>query len=227
MNGYRDRLAHFDISIKLTAGKSLVLTEYLSRNPIEEAVTQEIHEEKYAINILSEAFKLNHKHGQLKNTAQKCLSTDQSANLTLKTKRELSNEIASPKKLFPDVSSKDFTREQAQAINSISLNFNLSNKVYDFDFADSKMEKKVTYEYKNWRANKEVMDIIKEREKSPGTLQIIEKQQEITKPGNHRVKFDSILNRKVWVPRRPDKKGRDEVAAIDFELGFKNSEKNR
>ena len=51
-----DRLAHFDISKKYTAGKSLVLTDYPSRHPTEEATTVETHVEEYVIKILSELF---------------------------------------------------------------------------------------------------------------------------------------------------------------------------
>ena len=60
-----DRLAHFDISIKHTAGKSLVLTDYLSSHPTEEATTEETHDQEYVINILSELFKAKPNYGQL------------------------------------------------------------------------------------------------------------------------------------------------------------------
>ena len=69
--------------------------------------------------------------------------------------------------------------------------------------------------------------IINKQEKSPETLRLIARRKEITKPGNLRFKFDSSLSRKVWVPRRPNKRGRDEVAEIDLELLFRNNEKNR
>ena len=71
------------------------------------------------------------------------------------------------------------------------------------------------------------MDIINKRGESPETLPVIEKRPEIIKPRNIRFKFDGNLNRKVWVPRRTDKRGRDEVAAIDLELFFRINEKKR
>ena len=37
----------------------------------------------------------------------------------------------------------------------------------------------------------------------------------------------SNLNRKIWIPRRPDKKEREDVAAIDSKPLFRNIEKNR
>ena len=89
------------------------------------------------------------------------------------------------------------------------------------------METQFNYDYLHWDANKEVMENIKKREKSPETLQLIGKRKEIFKPGNIGFKVDSRLNRKIWVPRWPEKWGRDEVAAIDLELHFRNEEKNR
>ena len=71
------------------------------------------------------------------------------------------------------------------------------------------------------------MDIIIKREKSPETLRLIETCQEIPKPGNLWIKFDSNSNQKLWVARRLDKRGRSEVAAIDLELVFRNNGKSR
>ena len=89
------------------------------------------------------------------------------------------------------------------------------------------MEKQFNNEYDHWGAKKKVMNNISKRKKRPETLQLKEKGQEIAKPGNLRFKFDKKFNRKVWVPRRPVKRGRDEVAAINLELLSKNIENNR
>ena len=51
------------------AGKNLALTDYLSSYPTEEATTEEIHDEEYAINICSDLFILNHKNDQHLNTS--------------------------------------------------------------------------------------------------------------------------------------------------------------
>ena len=71
------------------------------------------------------------------------------------------------------------------------------------------------------------MDNINKEDKSPEILRLLEKRQEIIEPGNRRLNFDSNLYRKVWVPRRLDKRGRYEVAAVDLELLFRNCGKNR
>ena len=70
------------------------------------------------------------------------------------------------------------------------------------------------------------MEIINKYGKNPDSLLLIERPKDNTKRGNFRFHIDSSLNRKVWVPRRPDKQGRDEVAVIDLEHLISNNEKN-
>ena len=71
------------------------------------------------------------------------LSTEQSTNLVLKTNRQLTKEIASPKKFIPDVISKDFTREQTQLIKSFSAKSNPIDVFNDFDFKDLKKREEI------------------------------------------------------------------------------------
>ena len=73
-----------------------------------------IEEEEYVRKFFSEILKLNKRLGQLSNTDPKILPTDQSMNMVLTKNRELTKEIASPKKLIPGVESKDFTGERMQ-----------------------------------------------------------------------------------------------------------------
>ena len=70
------------------------------------------------------------------------------------------------------------------------------------------------------------MEGINKREKSPETLWLTENRQQSTKPGKFQFKFDSNLNRKLWVSGQPDRKRKIEVAAIDLELLFRNNKKN-
>ena len=60
-----DGLAHFDIAIQHITGNILKLTNFLSRNPVENATTEDIHDEQYVINILSEQAELNRKYGPI------------------------------------------------------------------------------------------------------------------------------------------------------------------
>ena len=173
LTSWLDGLANFKNSIRYTAGENLAKTDHLSRHPTEEATTEENDDEVYAINVLSKLFKLNHKNGQLLNTDRKFRPTDQSTKMTLKANRESTNEIASPEKFDLDVFPKDFTREQSQANNSIKTEFNLIDKSNKFCFADSKIDKQFNHDYHHGAANKEMMEIINKREKSPEILRLI------------------------------------------------------
>ena len=89
------------------------------------------------------------------------------------------------------------------------------------------MEKKFTHEIYHGRANNKNSDVIDKRGKSLGTLRVIEKRRQTTKPQNLRFIIDSNFNQNVWGPRRPNTRGGDEVAAIDSELLFTNIEMYR
>ena len=56
------RLAHFDIDIQQSAGSKLKFTGFQSRNPVEEATTEDTYDEQYVINVLSEQAELNIKY---------------------------------------------------------------------------------------------------------------------------------------------------------------------
>ena len=54
-----DRLTHFDIAIQHIAGSNLKITDYLSSNPVEGAISEKNYDEEYLINILGEHGDLN------------------------------------------------------------------------------------------------------------------------------------------------------------------------
>ena len=56
-------MAHFDILVQHTAGKNLKFTDFLSRNPVENASPEEVYDEEYVINILAELKQFNLKYG--------------------------------------------------------------------------------------------------------------------------------------------------------------------
>ena len=89
------------------------------------------------------------------------------------------------------------------------------------------MENKIASEYHSWWANKKIMDIINKQDNSRETLRLTEKQQEIKEPSNIWFNFDNTLDRNVWFPSWPDKRRRDEAAAIELEMLFRKNERNR
>ena len=54
-----DRLNHFDISLKHTAGKEIKSTDFISRNPTETVEPQENYEEEFAINAIAQLATVN------------------------------------------------------------------------------------------------------------------------------------------------------------------------
>ena len=73
-------------------------------------------------------------------------------------------------------------------------------------------------EYFHWGATTEIMEIIRRRRKSPETLRLVERRLEISRPGTMRRKFDMNAQRQIWVPSRPNKRSREEIAEIDGEI---------
>ena len=73
-------------------------------------------------------------------------------------------------------------------------------------------------DYFHWGATAEIMEIIWKRRKSPDTLRLVERRLEISRPGTMRRKFDMNAQRQIWVPSRPNRRSREEIAEIDGEL---------
>ena len=60
-----DRLPHYDIAIQHIAGSNLNFTDFLCRNLLENATTEDVYDQQYVINILSEQTESNTKYGSL------------------------------------------------------------------------------------------------------------------------------------------------------------------
>ena len=73
-------------------------------------------------------------------------------------------------------------------------------------------------DYFYWGATAEIMEIIRKRRKSPETLRLVERRLEISRPGTMRRNFDMNAQRQIWVPSRPNKRSKEEIAEIDGEL---------
>ena len=72
--------------------------------------------------------------------------------------------------------------------------------------------------YFHWEATAEIMEIIRRREKSPETRRLVERRLEIARPGMMRRRYNQNAQRTIWVPSRPNKRSREEIAEIDGEL---------
>ena len=62
------------------------------------------------------------------------------------------------------------------------------------------------------------MQIIQRREKSPETRRLVERRLEIARPGTMKRRYYQNAQRTIWVPSRPNKRSREEIADIDAQL---------
>ena len=81
--------------------------------------------------------------------------------------------------------------------------------------ANKKMNRENLY---HWGATREIMDIIRKRNKSPETRRLVERREALAKPGTMRRRYDTQSRRMIFTPSRPNKRSREEIAEIDAEL---------
>ena len=149
---------------------------------------------------------------------------DQSANIILWTHRDLTKEIVSPKKIILDPIQK----------NSRANNHKQSIQLEETLIPLIKLTTLIS-KIRKWKNGSITITTIGEQVRKWWISSTRERKVRLVnrkaagnhKPKNFRFKFDSNLNRKVWVPRLLDKPWRDEGAAIDQEVLFRNTEKNR
>ena len=210
-----DRLAHFDISIQHIAGSNLKFTDFLSRNPVEGAATENVYDEQYVINILTEQAELNLKYGRI---------------FTNQSQRTPNNEITHERKpnnqsetnrTFEKKRHVNKTNEQAETSpNKTAIKFKRHAKLPILNCKELPLStsEEMDREYFHWGATTEIMEIIQSREKSPETRRLVERRLEIARPGMMRRRSDQNAQRTTWVPSRPNKRSREEIAEIDGAL---------
>ena len=70
----------------------------------------------------------------------------------------------------------------------------------------------------HWGATREIMEIIRKRNKSPETRRLVELRNNLSRPGTLRRRYDPHTQRTIFAPTRPNKRSREEIAEIDAEL---------
>ena len=181
-----DRLAHFAIAIQHISGSNLKFTNFLSENPVEDATTEDVYDEQYVINILSEQAELNMKYGSLfvdqsgsapeRNKTKETKSDNQSKfNRTLENNRDV-NKNRDKAKFASNISREKFKPEsRVRNVNSIR-NSNLNSN--SFSLFKNEMDR----EYFRWGTTAKIMEIIRRRRKNPETLRLVERRLEISRP---------------------------------------------
>ena len=210
-----DRLAHFDISIQHIAGSNLKFTDFLSRNPVEGAAIENVYDAQYVINIFTEKAELNLKYGRI--------FTNQSQrtpyNKTMR-ERKLSNQ-SETSRTFGEKRHVNKRNEQAETSpNKTAIKFKHHKKlpVQKYQELPLPTSEEMDREYFHWGATTEIMEIMQRREKSPESRRLVERRLEISRPGMMGRRYNQNAQRTIWVPSRPNRRSREEIAEIDGEL---------
>ena len=70
----------------------------------------------------------------------------------------------------------------------------------------------------HWGSAREIMDIIRRRNKSPETGRLVQLRNALSKPGTLRRRYDPHTQRTIFAPTHPNKPSQEEIAEIDAEL---------
>ena len=225
-----DRLAHFDISIQHIAGSNLKFTDYLSRNPVGEATPEDNYDEEYVINILSEQASLNLKYGQLfADQSNHSKHVTETNNGTSESKIEQRNNQSQSNRTFQNesgVNKRNRSEKNTSGQSEISASKSScklkqhSNTIQKKKLPNSNPEitDMVRDNFYHWGATREIMDIIRRRNKSPETRRLVELRNALSKPGTLRRRYDPHTQRTIFAPTGPNKRSREEIAEIDAEL---------
>ena len=109
-----DRLTHFDINIKHTAGKHLKLTDYFSRNPISKPEPMEKYDEEYVINCVIPLLEVINTHGSITDEKKLEAQTD-------------------------EIAASANSQSQSRSVHKIQLSENEQDKQWSLKFSRSKV----------------------------------------------------------------------------------------
>ena len=70
----------------------------------------------------------------------------------------------------------------------------------------------------HWGATREIMEIIRKRNKSPETRRLVELRNNLSRSGTLRRRYDPHTQRTIFAPTRPNKRSPEDIAEIDAEL---------
>ena len=206
-----DRLNHFDICLKHTAGKEIKFTDFISRNPTENPEPEENYEEEFVINAIAQLITVNARIGRIFNQSN-LTNTDNETNMLgtrslIETRRRQTNNSHTH---F------NYRIEQHSAeIDNSEMNNNDNNARF------FRMDGQLRY---HWGADDEIMNIINRREKSPETTNLVKRRIELARPGAMRPQWNKNLGREIYIPRRPEEDERREIKRIDIQLKRKERE---
>ena len=141
-------------------------TDFPSRNPVDGAATENVYDEQYVMNILTEQAELNLKYGRIftnqsqhttdnKITRERKLNNQSETNSTFKKKRHV-NKINKQAETSPNKTAIKFKRHTKLPVQ----------KYQELPLPTSE---EMDREYFHWVATTEIMEIIQRQKRSPET----------------------------------------------------------
>ena len=182
-----DRLNHFDICLKHTAGKEIKFTDFISRNPTENPESEENYEEEFVINAIAQLATVNARIGRIFDQSEDA-TTAAEANMRdtrslIDTRRHQTNKSHIDSNY----------RIQQHSFNTDRIKMNNNENNTRFFRTDGQLRH-------HWGADDDIMAIINARDKSPETTELVRRRIQLARPGIMRPHFNKNLGRELYIP---------------------------
>ena len=159
---------------------------------------------------------MNAKYGSLFDSQSECSKQDtETKQNPFENKNEQSNDQSYQNRTFQNKCHRNITNNSENTTSEISSAKTSSKTKSEENIDDEKINRENLY---HWGATREIMEIIKGRNKSPETRRLVERREALAKPGTMRRRYDTQSQRMIFTPSRPNKRSREESAEIDAEL---------
>ena len=211
------RLNHFDITLKYTAGKEIKFTDFISRNPTETAELEENYEEVFVTNAIAQLATAN---------CRICRIFNQSDHSNTAVMHDTPRTLTGTR--CKKINNHSNFQTTANYINhTVTDNYHLKlekNQTMDNNNNEDMQEperyprdeeERLNY---HWGADDTIMKIIRRKDNSPETRDLVRQRIALTNPGNMRHHYNKKLERQILVPRRPHEEERKELKRIDLRL---------
>ena len=173
-------------------------TDYLSRNPVGGAPTEDKYDEKYVINILTEHAELNTKYRSLFDSQSDYSKQDtETKRNTSESKNEQKNDQSHANRIFQN---KGHVNKINESENTTSGQSEICSAKTSSNLKEEDIEKMNRENLYHWGATREIMEIIRRRNKSPETRRLVERREALARPGTMRRRYDPQSQRMIFTP---------------------------
>ena len=200
-----DRLNHFDICLKHTAGKEIKFTDFINHNTSEKPESEKKYDEEFVPNAIAQLATVNSRMGRFFNQSDDANTTNETnmhgTRSLIDTRHRQTNN--------GHIHSIYRTEQHFLEIDHSEINY-IDNNARLF-----RIEGQLRY---HWGADDEIMTILNRRDKAPKTRELVRRRTELARPGAMRPQWNKNLGRDIYLPRRPEENEKREIKRIDLQL---------